>query len=300
MFKVKEYYNNSEPGFSLTIQTPYEYSERKPHNLINFKFWKYSIWLETPEFIKPKKKWVDCSKTWARPNPDGKIGYFDYTQKQYGFSFVSYSGIHIYYGIQPGSWSPNDLKNSDHVVILNYFWNLQHVRFDAYDIYGNYLCSGDHFREWEYRKNIKPFNKETRDIDFQTVQWFSYPKDPNYKHNSFLSQEPYDNFSDVQSNVEVYQFFEYEDKYDGKKTIARINIEEREWIRGKWKWLRAILKHVPGCQKIRREIKIDFRDEVGSKKGSWKGGIMGTGYEMLPGETLTQCWKRFCENWKER
>ena len=34
-----------------------------------------------------------------------------------------------------------------------------------------------------------------------------------------------------------------------------------------------------------RAITIDFNKEVGEQTGSWKGGVMGCGYHMLPGET---------------
>lgn len=297
MFKIVERYTNAEPGFSLTIQNPSEHdcNEKKKYNLFNLKVWKYSIWAYVPQFFKPVEKWVDTSKyEWSKPKADGRYGYVEEIPRHYGFSFVKDSGVHVYYGIQPGCFKSNDPKNSDHVKIFNYFWNWHHVRHDAYDIEGNYLCRGSYFREWQHQKNSKPFNKETRDVDFQTVAWFTLPKDPNFEPKGFFG--PYDNFSEVQTSVEVYEFFEYQDPYDKTKTIARCNIEEREWVRGSWGWLRAILKYVPGCRAIKREIEIQFRDEVGKEKGSWKGGVVGTSFEMLPGETMTQCWERFCND----
>lgn len=80
--------------------------------------------------------------------------------------------------------------------------------------------------------------------------------------------------------------------YDGAKITATTRIEEREWLLGeKWcKWLSWFSK-----PRIRRSLDIAFSAEVGTEKGSWKGGLMGTGIEMLPGELHEQAFRRFCE-----
>jgi hypothetical protein len=110
----------------------------------------------------------------------------------------------------------------------------------------------------------------------------------------------YDNFSDVSSDVKVYEIFKYVDHYDNAILLAKCNIEEREWIRGKWKWMRALLKYVPGCRIVRRDMNIEFSDEVGSEKGSWKGGILGMSYDMLPGESMIETFTRFQRDWRDR
>ena len=80
--------------------------------------------------------------------------------------------------------------------------------------------------------------------------------------------------------------------YDGQKITATTRIEEREWLLGeKWcKWLSWFSK-----PRIWRSLDIDFSAEVGTEKGSWKGGLMGTGIEMLPGEMHEQAFRRFCK-----
>lgn len=66
---------------------------------------------------------------------------------------------------------------------------------------------------------------------------------------------------------------------------ATISVEEMEW---RWYWfLRFSL-----TQKIKRTIKIDFYDEVGERTGSWKGGAVGCGYDLLPNETPLECLRR--------
>lgn len=80
--------------------------------------------------------------------------------------------------------------------------------------------------------------------------------------------------------------------YDGQRIVATTHIEEREWRFGeKWcSWLSVFRR-----PRIRRSLDISFEKEVGLDKGSWKGGLMGTGIEMLPGELHESAFRRFCE-----
>lgn len=79
--------------------------------------------------------------------------------------------------------------------------------------------------------------------------------------------------------------------YDGSHVVAKTRIEEREWRFGeKWcSWLSVFRK-----SKVKRSLDIDFASEVGRDKGSWKGGLMGTSIEMLPGELHEAAFRRFC------
>lgn len=79
--------------------------------------------------------------------------------------------------------------------------------------------------------------------------------------------------------------------HDGEKITATTMIEEREWRFGtgwfKWlSWFRS--------KKIRRSLDINFSSETGPEKGSWKGGTMGTGIDMLPGEGHEAAFRRYC------
>lgn len=84
--------------------------------------------------------------------------------------------------------------------------------------------------------------------------------------------------------------FGFED-YDGEMIVATCMIEEREWRRGEgwFKWLRFFWP-----AKVRRSLDIKFSAEVGPEKGSWKGGTLGHGIEMLPGETPRMTFERYC------
>lgn len=90
--------------------------------------------------------------------------------------------------------------------------------------------------------------------------------------------------------------FGFED-YDGELIVATCMIEEREWHKGSawFKWLRLF-----SAPKIRRDLDIAFSAEVGPEKGSWKGGTVGHGIDMLPGECPKEAFQRYCAKTHER
>lgn len=72
---------------------------------------------------------------------------------------------------------------------------------------------------------------------------------------------------------------------------AEITVETREWRRN---WL-------PFTQlfnKTSKDIKIEFDQEVGEGAGSYKGGVLGCGYEMKPNETPLQTLQRMSKERK--
>lgn len=79
--------------------------------------------------------------------------------------------------------------------------------------------------------------------------------------------------------------------FDDQELVATTRIEEREWRFGTgwFKWLSWFRR-----RKIRRSLDIEFSDETGPEKGSWKGGTTGTGINMLPGELHEAAFRRYC------
>ena len=65
---------------------------------------------------------------------------------------------------------------------------------------------------------------------------------------------------------------------------ATIAVEEHEW---RWRWFPWL-----PLGKIRRSIDIVFSDEVGERSGSWEGGCIGCGYDLLPDELPEECLRR--------
>src|ERR1700722_11616953 len=75
---------------------------------------------------------------------------------------------------------------------------------------------------------------------------------------------------------------------DGKiqdDITATISVGEMEW---RWRALRWL----PWFGKVRRSIEVQFNNEVGERRGSWKGGCTGCGYEMRRDETPVECLRR--------
>lgn len=70
-----------------------------------------------------------------------------------------------------------------------------------------------------------------------------------------------------------------------QERTATVYIERREW---RWRWL----MWCPWPAIKRQSVDITFDDEVGERTGSWKGGTIGCGYEMKPGETALQTLRR--------
>lgn len=85
-----------------------------------------------------------------------------------------------------------------------------------------------------------------------------------------------------------FQFLDY----DGECITATTRIEEREWCKGEgwFKWLSLFHKPM-----VRRVLDLEFSSEVGTEKGSWKGGTIGHSIDMLPGELHEAAFRRYCE-----
>lgn len=66
-----------------------------------------------------------------------------------------------------------------------------------------------------------------------------------------------------------------------QERIATITQERRIWTRRWIPW-----------RKLVRSINVEFNGEVGERTGSWKGGTIGCGYTMKPGESPLECLRR--------
>lgn len=80
--------------------------------------------------------------------------------------------------------------------------------------------------------------------------------------------------------------------YDGQIITASCYIEEAEYSKGVgyFRWLRYFVKN-----KVFRSMRMDFSAEVGREKGSWKGGVVGSGIDVQAGELHEAAFKRYCE-----
>lgn len=135
-------------------------------------------------------------------------------------------------------------------------WTQWH--FHRFSMYGK---DGEHVQSWISSRKTKRMNSNHFDEQYKL-------KDSIYK-----------------------EVFEIED-FDGEKIKATTYIQEREWTFGEgwFQWLRFFRKN-----KVFRSLDISFENEVGREKGSWKGGLMGTSIEMLPGEGHESAFLRYCQ-----
>lgn len=79
--------------------------------------------------------------------------------------------------------------------------------------------------------------------------------------------------------------------HDDEEIDVETYVEQRVWRLGTG-WFRWLGYLAPTRE--RRSLDIRFLSETGPDKGSWKGGLIGTGFEMLPGESQREAFKRYC------
>jgi len=72
-----------------------------------------------------------------------------------------------------------------------------------------------------------------------------------------------------------------------QERTAEVTVERMTWAR-RLPWRFGVF----WPKRVRTSIDVKFSDEVGERTGSWKGGVIGTGSEMRPGESPEQCLRR--------
>lgn len=143
---------------------------------------------------------------------------------------------------------------------------------------------------WIYKGgkgNMKGGNKWwTWDIPFLTKDWVRTSillKDGTWEHETKGNRKSF--YEKEWKDKQMSWAYDYTDSYDGEVIPTTIYVNEREW-RPKWlKWTSLFAKK-------RRDIDIHFSKEVGREKGSWKGGVLGCGCELLKNEQPLDCLKR--------
>lgn len=126
----------------------------------------------------------------------------------------------------------------------------------------------------------------TWDIPFITKDWVRTSillKDGTWAHERPKNRQNF--YKDKWVLLKQSWQYDYTDPYDGEVIPTTIYVEEREW-RPKW------LKWTSLFSIIDRTIDIHFSKECGKDKGSWKGGVIGCGYKLLPNEEPLDCLKR--------
>ncbi len=78
--------------------------------------------------------------------------------------------------------------------------------------------------------------------------------------------------------------------YDGELIEVSCYINEREWRYGTgwFEWIGRLKKPL-----IQRTVDLEFSKEVGRRKETWKGGTIGAGCEIKPGESIYDAFCRY-------
>jgi hypothetical protein len=178
---------------------------------------------------------------------NGELWFTDHIKKVYGLIF-SDNSIYMHYGIQPGCWISGNKKDSDHTFYWEYPW------------------------ESVYQCKYELLDVDTRDVV--------------YSHDAVteILVGGYDPSIAAANNVKKAKFT-FTDNYDGATINASAHIErrtyrtafKRHWM---WSWLRFIIK-----DKAYTSMWVEC-DELGPKKGSWKGGVTGFSVELKTHQTL--------------
>jgi hypothetical protein len=71
-------------------------------------------------------------------------------------------------------------------------------------------------------------------------------------------------------------------------TVTVKAVERRRW---QWTFFRRL--RLPVMVKTRHSLDLWFDDEMGNQRGSWKGGVLGTGCDYRPGEPIEKALRRF-------
>lgn len=215
----------------------------------------HTLILALPAIIKPSRRWVEITTEPTRSQVIAQGRQPGYWDQHRREYGFSISDGHL--SIQLGRQTHDSSTTQSWSTFLPWTqWRF--IRHSLYDLEGN------HF--WTY---------------------------PQRKGRARLDASAWKNQWAVEHAVEdacPSASFEFDD-FDGERITAKTKIEEREWHFGEgwFKWLSLFRR-----PKIRRALKLDFSAEVGRRKGSWKGGTVGHGIDMLAGELHEAAFRRYC------
>jgi hypothetical protein len=85
--------------------------------------------------------------------------------------------------------------------------------------------------------------------------------------------------------IEHYNYTYTRENGEIQHRIATVYEDEREW---RWRWFQWL----PWPRRISHCIDVSFDEQIGEKVDTWKGGCVGCGYEMKPGESMEDTLRR--------
>lgn len=198
--------------------------------------------------------------TWPRTSVGVRLGYHgnDIGASRHlwiGFGFVQ---AFIPLGTTPDEWGRGDEPD----------WG-----FDLSREFGIVL----HWRFWRKSWNW-PFHRITLGWDYETEDGWADVRSSHTDADGNWARRP-----NAKAETHPYLYTLRSGKVQGRNaTIIR-----QRWVKG-----RHILSRLGLFKRTSYAIDVQFDGEVGERAGSWKGGTIGCGYDMLPGETPLQTLRR--------
>lgn len=222
-------------------------------------------WLLRPARQKVKPDWDEA--TVARL---GRDYYWDYTRREYGFSIHRDGGIGsaAHWSISFGRQSHSSRTEQRIGGFLP--WTQWRYMRTSY-----YTPDGVHLRTFPAAARRKRRTRSDGSSGIGGVEDAFSTWEQEYAYRSTIP-------------TMSFAFLDF----DGEAITATTRVEEREWRRGEglFRWLSWFVKPM-----ITRSLDLDFSRETGKRKGSWKGGTLGHGTDMQPGDTPESAFRRYCD-----
>lgn len=94
-----------------------------------------------------------------------------------------------------------------------------------------------------------------------------------------------ENRVELQPEAFIYPYIYHLKNGEDQHRTATVKVERRAWRPLCLRWTSLF-------EKVRTCIDVGFNEEVGERSGSWKGGCVGCGYDLISGESAEQCLRR--------
>lgn len=132
---------------------------------------------------------------------------------------------------------------------------------------------------WSFPWELNWYQTEILSHDLKTTVW---------KENEYCRLGGFDGFDQRQlveeSVSKDYPYTYVRKNGEVQNRTATVHATRTEWRARWWPLFRN--------RKISTSIHVKFNEEVGDGSGSWKGGCIGCGYDILPSETIEKCLRR--------
>lgn len=153
--------------------------------------------------------------------------------------------------------------------------------------YGFSTCDGDIFLAWGERTKIirRPWGWRHNFWHYLAVDgvWRNEAENPDSYIRNMKSKTPLPSEGPPAWCAE-FPYHYMTDGGDAQHVTATVTRRRR--------FMSYRVFGVPICKHFREEMDIEFSDEVGNQRGSWKGGCVGCCWEMKPGETVFMALRR--------